>query len=190
MTYLESLVESAIAGDLNIEEIDESYQRIATVKNKYPYHAEKLTLAQKWALAGEMFPNREHKSLEQELSDSSMTLVKGTGKLSSEQKVHLLLPDEVKCMALSSAMASRFNDENISCASQVTMDFESQKKAIDSTNVLVVASIFPKQSLVELGGMEDISWDEFKKIDPVEQQDALHQLLSYAKTQNKKDGFY
>ena len=102
--------------------------------------------------------------MEQALADSAIVQIKNNGVLPIGNKVkniHLSMPDNTKCMALTFALKTRLPTVHISCSSLANSTTVANRDLIEQADVLIAADISPDQSLAELGGMDDIqSWRE------------------------------
>lgn len=138
-------------GELSATEIMQSNQRIQALKQSFEFTERNYQ--------GINFA--EHKALEQELAQASITAIKGTGKITSK-RVHFIMPDPNKCEAISQAMmaqATTASTENVyTCSNYLTDSYQDSQMLAAKAGTMVIAMIEPKQSLAEIGGMDDLAW--------------------------------
>jgi beta-N-acetylhexosaminidase len=162
---IDEVVKAVHKGRLNRQELLESAQRIEHSKSQY--HLAKtfsLPLEQAIAQAQNTLGIKQHRQVEQALADSAIVQIKNNGVLPIGNKVkniHLSMPDNTKCMALTFALKTRLPTVHISCSSLANSTTVANRDLIEQADVLIAADISPDQSLAELGGMDDIqSWRE------------------------------
>lgn len=189
---IDEVVQAVQEGRLNRQELALSAQRISAVKSQYQLAQRyALSLEQAIAQAQSTLGIKQHREVEQALADSAIVQIKNNGVLPLSRKVkniYLSMPDTTKCMALTLALKTRLNSVNVSCGSLANTNKAANMDLIKQADVLIAADISPEQSLVELGGMDDVqSWRERA---PKEQQ--LSQqlaLLQAAKARGKASIF-
>ena len=179
-------------GRLDRQEITASAQRISALKTQYQIvQTFALPLEQAIAKANSVLGAESHREVEQQLADSAIVQIKNQGVLplsSSLQTIHMLMPDQTKCMALTLALKTRLNNTSITCSSLANVSSDDDLQLFNQAQVVITADISPDQSLVELGGMDDInSWRERTPKD----QQITRQLamLQAAKAQGKSTIF-
>ncbi|MGO4892135.1 glycoside hydrolase family 3 protein [Flavobacterium sp. W21_SRS_FM6] len=185
---IDDVVKAVQTERLDKQEITLSAQRIEQVKNQYQL-AQRNTLPLEQAIenAQATLGNARHRQVEQALADSAIVQIKDAGVLPLKQtlkSVYLSMPDTTKCMALTLALTTRLPKVNIQCGSVANGNQGSDFDMREQADVIIAADISPDQSLVELGGMDDIqTWrDRAPKEQQLSQQLAL---LQAAKAQGK-----
>lgn len=188
------LVKEVKNGQLNGEEIAQSAQRILKLKSKF-----KLTTALDESLAIQkaqlILGDSSHRKVEAELALAAITLVKNVQstlplKLSNNAKVHIIMPDTRKCMALEQAIKEYAdNDYQYSCTSLQGFEPSVALKALNDADIIIAGNASPNQSAVEIGGMDDLADDPQFAIAKSEQGAALENLLQQAQRANKKTVF-
>lgn len=155
---LDKLVAATKAGRLDRQEILDSAQRIMKLKQTYNLSsAYQGTLDQKLTEVKNVLANKKHKKIEAELAIESVTLIKGKGKIKpGANAIHIVMPDQNKCKAMLNAFAQD-HQYFITCSNFTTGNAVHTKQSINSADVLIFGSIYPNQSAVEMGGMEDLS---------------------------------
>ncbi|MFT6897203.1 MAG: beta-N-acetylhexosaminidase [Paraglaciecola sp.] len=152
-------------GRLNRGEMEVSGQRIAQLKATYQL-AQQRTLPMDQAVvnAQAILGAPQHKWVEQQLANNAIVAIKNNGVLPLDKTVTnilLVMPDTTKCMAFTLALKTRLSGLNISCNSLANADGELNLSAVEQADMVITADITPEQSLVELGGMDDIKhWRE------------------------------
>jgi len=185
---IDEVVKAVHKGRLNRQELVDSAQRIAQAKSQYHLaQAYSLPLEQAIAQAQNTLGTKQHRQVEQALADSAIVQLKNNGVLPISNKaknIHLSMPDTTKCMALTLALKTRLPAVHISCSILANSTTVANRDLIEQADVLIAADISPDQSLVELGGMDDIqSW---RQRAPKEQQVSQQlALLQAAKAKGK-----
>ena len=185
-------LERAVANkELNEDEVFASFERIRRVKAAFYLDRDwHLSISDKLKRADIRLRHPSHVAVEQELARAALTLVKGSGHLNpAVRRLHLVMPDAGKCQALQSALLTIRPELNISCSTGYETEFDKASPLIDVTDALLVANITPKQSPVEMGGMEDLVRLSKIKRDKPKQDKLLKQLLQYASEQGKQSLF-
>ncbi len=166
-----------------------SFKRILATKEKYLLK-DNAQIQDSMPIAQKVLANKSHRKLEQELSDNSITLIQGKAKLPSRiSTLHLLMPDQSKCAALTASLDQYMPKLNVSCSSIVSSDVQSDMFKIQQADAILAGSITPYQSMAEMGGMDDM--DAFKtkfgylSANKKRLNSKLKQLLIYAKTHHK-----
>ncbi|MFY8325189.1 glycoside hydrolase family 3 N-terminal domain-containing protein [Pseudoalteromonas sp. ZZD1] len=188
------LVKEVKNGQLNGKEIAQSAQRILKLKSKF-----KLTTALDETLAIQkaqlILGDSSHRKVEAELALAAITLAKNVQstlplKLANNAKVHIIMPDTRKCMALEQAIKQYAdNDYQYSCTSLQGFEPSAALKALNNADVIIAGNASPNQSAVEIGGMDDLADDPQFAIAKSEQGAALERLLQQAQRANKKTVF-
>lgn len=188
---LDELESAVIKGQLTRGEITASYNRIRSLKTKFDLNdALQASLESKIVSANKRLATEDSKRIEKSLAQASLTLLKGNGKLGDEiQSLHLVLPDATKCSALASALNKLRPSLKVTCTNSFTEKLDTHKKFIDTADAVLVANITPKQSAVEMGGMEDLHKFKQSTSSKWAQDKLLEQLLQYAQTKQKQRWF-
>ncbi|MBN7825318.1 hypothetical protein J0A66_08805 [Bowmanella dokdonensis] len=185
---LEDLVAAVKNGQLSLEEVQASAGRIRAMKAKY-IAPEQISEADAVSRAQAIVGNVRHRELEQQLSDASLTLVRGAEGLAplpqNVKQLHLVMPDRGKCLAMQQALARNLKPLITTCSSLQGFDADLNMVQLQAADVLLVASITPAQSAVERGGMEDMSLVSAEALDQQAQQALLPELIEGAKALGK-----
>lgn len=188
---LDKLVSATKSGRLSQQEIVESAKRVTKLKQEYNLNSGyKGSLVNKLTNVNKMLANKKHKKIEAELAIESVTLIKGTGKIQPKAKrIHVLMPDENKCKATLHSFGEN-HQYQITCSNFITGTFEQVWKDSENADVLIVGSIYPSQSPVEMGSMDDLAeirqklksqvWTKFNRVNDIKK------LLARAKTSGKQ----
>jgi beta-N-acetylhexosaminidase len=185
---IDEVVKAVHKGRLSRQELLDSAQRIEHSKSQYHLaQTFSLPLEQAIAQAQNTLGTKQHRQVEQALADSAIVQIKNNGVLpigNQVKNIHLSMPDNTKCMALTFALKTRLPTAHISCSSLANSATVANRDSIEQADVLIAADISPDQSLVELGGMDDIqSW---RQRAPKEQQVTQQlALLQAAKAKGK-----
>lgn len=190
-TLLDELEVAVEKGQLDRSEIASSFERVRSLKSKFnladtfakPFNS-------KEALAKRNLATPASKTVEANMSEASLTLLKGNGVLSGDiRSLHLVLPDATKCSALQLALNKLKPTLKVTCSNSFTDKLDTHKKWIDDADAVLIANITPKQSAVEMGGMEDLH--KFKQATSSKwaQDKLLEQLLQYAQAKQKQRWF-
>jgi beta-N-acetylhexosaminidase len=188
---LNDLNQAIYSKRLDTKQTLNSLQRILSVKEKYLLKSQLPNAAKmNQDQANEILASDKHRELEQELSDRSVTLIKGTPKLDKNiTSLHLLMPDQSKCAALTIAIKKVKPKLTLSCSSILNSSDAADMRQINQANAVLAGSITPYQSMAEMGGMDDMA--AFKKSfgslssNKKRLDDKLKSLLRYAKQLNK-----
>ncbi len=194
-TLLNRLTTATNHQQLSLNHTLASYQRIVEIKNKYQFaQINKSPLQNKIKTAQQLLGNPQHRIVEQSLSDHSITLLKGDPVIPNQTKaVLLLMPDESKCLALTNAIKQQRNRFKLRCSSMLSSDEKVDRWKVKISDVIIAANITPKQTLVEIGGMDDLNAlknklgymaTNKKRLDT-----KLTRLMRYAKQLNKEVTF-
>ncbi|WP_414858277.1 glycoside hydrolase family 3 N-terminal domain-containing protein [Pseudoalteromonas sp. H105] len=191
---IERLVKEVEQGNLNAQEVALSAQRILRLKEKF-----KLTtvLDEPAAIkaAQHTLGKPMHRDVEAQLALAAITEVKNDNqtlplKLANNLKIHLIMPDTRKCMALEQAIKEHADySYQFSCTSLQGFDPKSTLKAINQADVIIAANASPAQSAVEIGGMDDLADDPEFTVAKSEQSAVLEKLLHQSQQANKKTVF-
>ncbi len=190
------LVNEVKKGHLDGDEVAQSAQRILQLKSKF-----KLTTALDESLAIQkaqlILGDSSHRKVETELALAAITQVKNEQstlplKLANKAKIHIIMPDTRKCMALEQAIAAHADSNSnyqFSCTSLQGFEPNTTLKALNNADIIIAGNASPNQSAVEIGGMDDLADDPQFAIAKSEQGAALERLLQQAQRANKKTVF-
>lgn len=187
---IDALMAAVKSGELSAEEVHASAERIRASKARYvklDTRSEAEAIAQAEAVVGA----KEHKALEQALSDDALTLIRGEQTLLTDnvRTLHMVMPDRSKCLAMQQALSRNIASLTVSCASLQGFDAELNQTQMNAADMLLIASITPAQSAVERGGMEDMSLVKADALDHQAQQALIPTLIKQAKSQSKAVAF-
>ena len=147
-------VKQAIANNkLSQKEILASYNRIKQLKQSIKSQPN-LTVKHATERLAQLKQN--HLNDEQTLATASLTAIKGLGKVNGK-RVHLVMPDPNKCAAIIQALQKQTSELAISCTDYLSNTYQQAKTLASEADTIVVTSIAPKQSLAEIGGMDDLA---------------------------------
>ena len=184
---LEHLSKAVDKGRLDRNEIIQSFQRIKKLKQtKLNSSYSNMPITNKLTNAQKVLANPEHRALEQELSDRSITLIKGKGKLpESVRRLLAFMPDENKCDALKTGFAKTDSSLRLTCFAYYDISLADAQQLITQNDALLLTSITPQQSLAEMGGIDDMALLK-RKIGSIykvkrRQDYVIKQLLKHAK---------
>lgn len=188
---LDDLEQTVHSGQLDFNQVVASAKRIITLKNKYEIaKVNSQSLRQKQQQASMSLATKEHKRFELELAQAALTKIKGKGRLNkSVKKLHLYMPDQAKCLALTQALTLEKQTLKITCSTFYRDNLTHLYRQIDQADAFLAANISPKQSAVEMGGMDDLSQIKKLKRKKWETDREVALLLQYAKQQNKQSIF-
>ncbi|MBU3001741.1 glycoside hydrolase family 3 protein [Paraglaciecola arctica] len=180
------------SGRLKQNEMSQSVARIQQLRSDFDIQKlipDDVTKASE--LAANVLGNKEHRDIEQQLANAAIVNIKNDSvfPLSDEiKRIHMNMPDKAKCMALTLALKSRRPDLSISCASMASATNMSQINNSESADLVILADISPRQSMAELGGMDDITrWQQ--RPSQENQSQRLLSLTQQAKASDKKTLF-
>ncbi|HEY8569690.1 MAG TPA: glycoside hydrolase family 3 N-terminal domain-containing protein [Microbulbifer sp.] len=189
---IDSVTEAIANGAVPAVEIDESVARIEQLKQKY--------VNQSWLQQGEaeallaahqVLASPQHRALASELATSALTGVFTPG----ESTLPLITKDmtHVQVLAPNPAVGEAFR---IALSAVTTAEIEvlDIPTAVDSirnsaADALVVASIVPAESAVELGGMEDLGKLEYRRLDQETLYEIYREGLITARAKGAKTAF-
>jgi len=180
------------SGRLNHQEIAGSVTRIQQLRNNFkvqdliPDDVDKAS-----NLASIILGNDAHRDIEQKLADAAVVNIKNEDVFPLSDKIkniHMNMPDKTKCMALTFALKSRRPDLSITCTSMLSAADSESMNDFNNADLVISADISPRQSIVELGGMDDIkSWQDRPTL--ISQSEMLQSLTQQAKELGKKTLF-
>ncbi len=177
-------------GQLDRQEIYQSFQRIQKLKSDYQLsHYSTSSLTEKQQQAKKVLATPSNKILEAKLAEDAITLVAGkqnTLPILKNSRVHLIMPDQAKCLALENALKYELGAQVIiTCTSAQRFNANEALAAIKQADFVLGAHIAPKQSAVEMGGMDDLMANQ-QQVDKITDPQAIYDLLLSAKKQQKK----
>ena len=191
---IDRLEEEVQRGTLNADEITASATRILKLKEKFKLTT-KLDDEAAIKKAQLLLGDQSHRKVEAELALAAITEVKNENNtlplnIKSGTKVHIIMPDTRKCFALQQALLDNTNTLlSFSCTSLQGYEPISTLKEMNEADVIIAANASPKQSAVEVGGMDDLADNPEFAIAMADQSAALESLLKQAKLANKKTVF-
>tara|TARA_R110002012_G_scaffold123391_2_gene273856 strand:- start:707 stop:2608 length:1902 start_codon:yes stop_codon:yes gene_type:complete len=154
-------------GDVTLAEIEASVARIQTLKQNYiPSNTAQLSPAKALARAQSILAAPAHLQIEQDLADNAIVAIKNQQAWpisQSTKRIHLVMPDKSKCMAMTTALTDALNtfdprpELTMSCASLVSEPTDNLLALQRDAQLVIYTDITPQQSLVEMGGMDDIT---------------------------------
>ncbi len=176
---IEHVKQTVAKGLLSESEILASYRRIKIIKDEL-----ELNLSKPKFLA-----SKQHKEIEIALAEASITAIKGTGRIRA-QKLHFIMPDPNKCLAITQAMNKQDTHRKLTCSDYLSTSYEQALRAAEQAETIIIGSITPKQSLAEIGGMDDlgrsIKLDRQAKWPKKNRVEQLKSLMAVSKLQNKQ----
>jgi len=191
---IDRLEEEVQRGTLNADEITASATRILKLKEKFKLTT-KLDDEAAIKKAQLLLGDQSHRKVEAELALAAITEVRNENNtlplnIKSGTKVHIIMPDTRKCFALQQALLDNTNTLlSFSCTSLQGYEPISTLKEMNEADVIIAANASPKQSAVEVGGMDDLADNPEFAIAMADQSAALESLLKQAKLANKKTVF-
>ncbi len=158
-------LEAALAQQqLDAAEVVASYARIRKAKQQLRIGTEPEAEALKQAK--QVLGQREHRAAELALARAAVTVVKGEAALplrsAAGQRWLLLMPDTSKALALQHALQQLLAQQPgtaplIEILSLQQLDMTTAKSKVAAADLLISGFISPMQSLVEMGGMDDLT---------------------------------
>jgi len=179
--------------DLDKQEVELSFKRIQKLKTDY-----KLEKAFNADISNSIIKEKiqlataHSRKLEQQLADDAITLVCGNSNtlpINANQKIHLIMPDKTKCTALQQMLNKHLSgDTVITCTNMHDYELTQTQSQIKSADIVIASHISPKQSAVEMGGMDDLVANS-KISDNVADPQSIYNFLKFAKQYNKQTVF-
>lgn len=189
---IDDVSQAVLDGRLDQQEITQSVQRIDALKQQYAI--DKLVIKDvdaATAKANTILGNKEHRKVEQELANNAVVSITNNGVYplaKSTQTIHLNMPDNTKCMAMTLALKTRLPKVTITCSSLAGKVPDDALTLIKQADLIISADITPQQSMAEMGGMDDIQqWRD--RADKKAQTATLLNLMQQAKAQHKPSIF-
>ncbi|MDF2176672.1 glycoside hydrolase family 3 N-terminal domain-containing protein [Aliiglaciecola sp. CAU 1673] len=184
---LDALEAAVKSGELDARAIGASAKRIREAKTNMAFSDNLGTpVSQALAKANAALTDPALKTLEAQLADASLTLVKGqSAALAKKVKsLHLVLPDWGKCLALTQALAREMPALTTSCSSLRSFEESKAFAAIKKADALLLANINPAQSSSEWGPWD---WDlSGAVVNEEERRHLLPRLLLQAQSEGKQ----
>ncbi|MBC3765657.1 glycoside hydrolase family 3 protein [Neptunicella marina] len=181
-------------GEISLDELTQSVERLKTLKQQYALNKRVIdNVEEATQIASKVLGAPQHKKIEQKLANHAVVDIANNGVYpikDSVKKLHLLMPDQTKCMAMTFALKNRHSAFNISCTSLAgkNTDLTKAQQQIKQADLVISADITPQQSMAEMGGMDDIAqWRD--RLDKTQQINTLLALMKFAKQQNKASIF-
>ncbi|MGO2478332.1 MAG: glycoside hydrolase family 3 protein [Pseudoalteromonas sp.] len=187
---IKRLVKEVKTGNLKADEVADSAKRILALKSKFKLHTdidESLATPKAQLLLGD----DSHRKVEAELALAAITQVKNLNNtlplnLTASSKVHIIMPDTRKCVALQQAIKAQNSAVNhFTCTSLQGYEPSTTLEQINQADIIIAGNASPNQSAVEIGGMDDLADDPKFAINRGDQGNALEELLKKAKRANK-----
>lgn len=192
---LDGLERAVLSGQLSRAEVEASYLRIVKAKRSLNINFGPQTpIAEKVNQAKAKLASPESRSIELALAKAAITAIKGSGQLSPRTKsIQLFMPDPNKCLAITHALKMRKPQLTINCMDYLNYDLKTLQQGIKQADAFIAASLTPKQSLAEMGGMGDLprlsKQVKKSKINKWSKPRIINSLLSFAKQQKKQTVF-
>jgi beta-N-acetylhexosaminidase len=162
---LDHLTVAAESGQLRIEDIDVSVQRILALKAQFAIQESvPIDRADRVSLAEEIIYNPRHRVLEEQLASASVTEVKGMpqgARLIDEttKSLHFIAPTVDLASAVSGALRREVNasglDVSVSATTFSQLDNGDLERIIAHNDLVISGLITPADSPVNFGGMDD-----------------------------------
>lgn len=189
---INAVAEQVRSGKLDSSEITSSFERIQKVKANFELHRFiNKSLEQRLAHANKVVGSDAHRVVEKNLALAAITLIKGDEKqiktmMNNAQHISVIMPDMSKCLALTQALAKRQPPAaKTHCTSLQAFDKQQTQTQISRADLVIAGHIAPKQSAVEMGGMDDLNKLKNKQLNYSQQKMALEQLMRFAKQKQK-----
>ncbi len=191
---IDRLEQEVQRGTLNADEMSASATRILRLKEKFKLTSsldDEAAIKKAQLLLGD----QGHRKVEAELALAAITEVKNEKNtlpldIKSGSKVHIIMPDTRKCYALQQALVDNTDKLiSFSCTSLQGYEKLATLKEINEADIIIAANASPKQSAVEVGGMDDLADNPEFAIAKADQSAALESLLKQAKLAHKKTVF-
>lgn len=186
---ISSVAEAVTKGIIDEQEINASFTRICNRKRKLPLPSPS-SVSEHIVQAKSVVGCQRHRDIEQNLATSALSVIRGREQISdclaNKNHIHIMMPQRQMNDALKHALLTV---DATYALTETDLQYEEpsvSKAQIDSADVVIAGHIFPKQSPVELGGIEDIE-NTAQHLDAQRDSRAhLQSLLEYAKSKSKK----
>jgi len=185
---LNRLVDKVLSGELSLEEIDHSVDRIHTLKNTLAATSNN-NVKERVIQAKKTLAMAKHRELEQTLAQQSVVEIKANAhlskRLSTLKKIHLIFPKKSQSKAMALALNKQFLNDNdgpwlITTSSLDDFHSELVFGQIDNTELVIVANDSQKTA-VEIGQAGDVVHSLVS--DGASDADQALNVLKYAKQQ-------
>ncbi|MBU2978176.1 glycoside hydrolase family 3 protein [Alteromonas sp. C1M14] len=183
-TLLDTLVEKVKSGELDRNAIAASAARIRATKQQY--HLASWSAPTPALLQGGLVENKQQA---QRVADEAITRLKGKRQdymVSPQDNVLMLMPEAHLCDALTYHFALYRPQQTVNCLSLQQVSETSLQSAMAQADTVVLGSMTPAPSLVELGGMEDMDENAEQILNFEQAQNMLPALLEDAKEAGKQ----
>lgn len=186
---IDFVVTAVESGELDKNEIFESFKRIQTLKSDYKLTQQfDYSVEQRISQAQKVIGSKAHRAVEQQLAIDAVTQV--TGKpddviITDKDTVHLIMPDMSKCVAIKQALKNELPNIKVTCTSALSVDEKLVEQQIKAADVVIGAHISPRQSAAEMGGMDDLKANKALSL-KVADAKVIYNLLAAAKKQSKR----
>ncbi len=182
-TFLQKTARLIKAKEWDTQAWQQSLDRIASLKQRYQmgdFASKPLTTRLNTAKLA--LPLKQNKTLEQSLALASVTMTKGRELIPLKPGGHwwLLMPDEARCQAMENAFAKAMAHQDmpsIRCTSLATQADWPTPSSFPNADVVVVGDISPLHSVVEMGGMDDLS--SLPRVSLQVQREYVRRVLTY-----------
>ena len=190
---IDAIVDSVEKQELNKQEIETSFNRIEKLKIDYKLNsAFNVDINDLINKAKTQLADPQSRQLEQQLADDAVTLVCGNSNvlpITANQKIHLIMPDKTKSIAIEQMLKSHLgNTALITYTNMRDFELPQAQNKIKNADIVIGSNISPKQSAVEMGGMDDLTANS-KISDNVVNPQKIYELLKLAKQFNKQTVF-
>jgi len=194
---LEELINTIVTAiekqELNKQEIKNSFSRIQKLKTDYKLDKSfSIDITNSIHKSKTQLTSARSREIEQQLADDSITLVESNRNIlpiKANQIIHLIMPDKTKCIALKEMLKIHLGkDTCISYTNMHNYDFKDTECLIKNADTVIASHISPKQSAVEMGGMDDLTAN-VKISENVAGPQSIYNLLKLAKQHNKQTVF-
>jgi len=192
---IKDVADAVKSGEIDHLAFSQSVTRIATLKTNFSLSDAfntKLDVLQVKAKA--ILANPAHLKIEKQLAQSAITLIKNRSATlpittDKTKKIHLIMPDQNKCLAFSHFLNNQTeNNIPLTCTSLITLNEKRAQANIVNADIIISANISPKQSVVEIGGMDDIEQVMIHQNSTLASKQ-LENLMIFAKKANKPSIF-
>jgi beta-N-acetylhexosaminidase len=163
---------SALSTTINLADIEDSFARIRGIKQHLTTTGLPTNTDTNWPIV-------RKQQLAANIAKASVTQVFGTTKAlysaqelnaETQMKILLVMPDELRCAGLNHAITAQqiainpphiqLQTDGLQCLSTTTLaqaDPRITEQALKQYDVVIAGDISPQVSLVEMGGMDDLS---------------------------------
>lgn len=186
---INDVTDAITRGELSEQEVLASAARIEQMKQQYQLKNDvQSDLVKAVSDAEKVLGSPQNRQLETQLAEASITVIRGQQKLplpASTQKLALLMPDTSSCLALQQALETEKADLATQCSSLQSYHAQTAKAMIEQSDAVLIASVTPASSAVELGGMEDLQQIRGQALSHQQIKALTPEMMAYAKSLNK-----